>query len=676
MRFGGIAVLYESPWRAVIPRRDLPDLPVRTIATENLPDDEMVLWVGTDGGGLARWRRGEWRTWTTENSIMGSDTVQTVRVVQRENRPSEVWFGVRYGGLLRLVGDRMTRYSAASGHLPHDNVQGIMVRDDVEPRELWIATRGGVVRRRGDQWTAFGKTDGLPNPSSAAMVVAPRPDGDERTVWVGTAAGLAYHNPPGWGVIPNPEGFPDLRILSLAGTDHAEGGTTLWCGTSSGVFLYDLRDGGIHHAGVLTPDSTPAIPSGAIRDIVPMGTDRVALLTNHGVLDVTRRIGQGFEDPIRYGGDHGLPIAETTDLSGHVDARGRLWIGTLRGAAVYDPTAQSRDLFADELVMDRSVALRPDGSSIPLEDGTALPANADRVVFEYRLRTLLGDQQQFRTHLVGLEALPTRWTRTSRREFSSLPPGHHEFRVWGRDRSGNVSEPVTVTFSLATPWWETLWFRAGTPAVLALIGLGIFQWRTRAIRANEALLEATVRERTESLARANEMLEDLALLDPLMGIGNRRRFDRRLDEEWRRAERSGQVLGLILIDVDHFKQYNDSRGHQAGDDCLRAVGSVVREWARRPGDDACRYGGEELALLLPSADIERCRTVAEALRLEVRGLAPPIGPVTISCGVAAVLPTRDEESGDLVERADQALYAAKQRGRDRTVTADDLETSL
>jgi hypothetical protein len=306
------------------------------------------------------------------------------------------------------------------------------------------------------------------------------------------------------------------------------------------VFLYDLRDGGIHHAGVLTPDSTPAIPSGAIRDIVPMGTDRVALLTNHGVLDVTRRIGQGFEDPIRYGVDHGLPIAETTDLSGHVDARGRLWIGTLRGAAVYDPTAQSRDLFADELVMDRSVALRPDGSSIPLEDGTALPANADRVVFEYRLRTLLGDQQQFRTHLVGLEALPTRWTRTSRREFSSLRPsprvpglGARPIGQRQRARHGDVQS--------RDPWWETLWFRAGTPAVLALIGLGIFQWRTRAIRANEALLEATVRERTESLARANEMLEDLALLDPLMGIGNRRRFDRRLDEEWRprRALRTG-----------------------------------------------------------------------------------------------------------------------------------------
>ena len=196
----------------------------------------------------------------------------------------------------------------------------------------------------------------------------------------------------------------------------------------------------------------------------------------------------------------------------------------------------------------------------------------------------------------------------------------------------------------------------------------------------------TVRDITQrkaaerDLNEANIKLQRLVMLDGLTGIGNRRSFDAALEREFRGAVRSGLPLSLLMIDIDHFKRFNDSYGHLVGDECLRAVAATLSEQTKRPADHSVRYGGEEFAMLLPQTEGVGAAILADQICEAVRGLdmarlvpgqaGGRIG-ISVSIGVATLSPARDGATAQrLVETADKALYAAKQGGRDRAVCAD------
>jgi diguanylate cyclase (GGDEF)-like protein len=183
-------------------------------------------------------------------------------------------------------------------------------------------------------------------------------------------------------------------------------------------------------------------------------------------------------------------------------------------------------------------------------------------------------------------------------------------------------------------------------------------------------------EMTRRLADANAALERLSTRDGLTDLANRRRFDEYLTTEWRRALRDGEYLTVLLVDVDHFKRFNDSLGHQAGDECLRHVAEVLKSAASRPGDLAARYGGEEFVLVLTQTDQVGAETVAEAVCNGVASLAimnpeVPEGILTVSVGSATVIPTADSSPALLVSAADFALYRAKQDGRNCVRVAEE-----
>jgi diguanylate cyclase (GGDEF)-like protein len=178
--------------------------------------------------------------------------------------------------------------------------------------------------------------------------------------------------------------------------------------------------------------------------------------------------------------------------------------------------------------------------------------------------------------------------------------------------------------------------------------------------------------REEELQIANEHLEELASLDGLTGLANRRGFDRELDREWRRAGEHCQPLALMMIDIDHFKLYNDRYGHVRGDACLRAVGETLSLVSVEHDVLVARYGGEEFALLLPGLDVEHISALAEEARGAIEDLfiahaEAPCGLVTISIGVESLVPEPDQSAADLIEAADRALYAAKRHGRNTVV---------
>ncbi len=175
------------------------------------------------------------------------------------------------------------------------------------------------------------------------------------------------------------------------------------------------------------------------------------------------------------------------------------------------------------------------------------------------------------------------------------------------------------------------------------------------------------RERLELEAR----LQRLSQQDGLTGLYNRRYFDRQLNGEWRRLRRLGAPLALLMLDVDHFKAFNDRLGHQAGDDALRRVAQALQQSLQREGDVACRYGGEEFAIILANTAEDGARHVAERVMAQVAELdiehpASPEGRLTLSIGIAISDPAREDQPDSLVSRSDAALYRAKHEGRNRT----------
>jgi len=187
---------------------------------------------------------------------------------------------------------------------------------------------------------------------------------------------------------------------------------------------------------------------------------------------------------------------------------------------------------------------------------------------------------------------------------------------------------------------------------------------------NPAILRARIRNHLE-LKRSRDALARMARTDGLTGVANRRTFDDMLLREWRRQARTGQPLSVIMIDVDHFKQYNDTYGHGAGDGCLKKVTHAAEGALQRPADVVARYGGEEFVALLPDTTLEGALSVAEGIRaaviaLEIEHAASKAAPhVTVSLGVACMIPEQDKEPSVLLEAADSQLYAAKSNGRDR-----------
>lgn len=249
--------------------------------------------------------------------------------------------------------------------------------------------------------------------------------------------------------------------------------------------------------------------------------------------------------------------------------------------------------------------------------------------------------------------------------FIAMSGIYHVERLYNFSQVRDLPIVVVVaqsTASIFTNWRHTA-LLIGTTTLLLCLGLIWLTW----LLVRELLLRQ----------RAELNLAGLASTDPLSGLANRRTLDKKLDHEWRRAQRSGSPISLIMIDIDHFKTFNDTYGHQAGDEAIRQVAHVIKAHMRRPTDLAARYGGEEFAVVLSETDATGTRTLAEHIRSAIERMEP-VTPdqkkLTISLGACTRYAKPGDDPLDLVSTADKALYQAKKSGRNRLV--DINETGL
>ncbi len=210
--------------------------------------------------------------------------------------------------------------------------------------------------------------------------------------------------------------------------------------------------------------------------------------------------------------------------------------------------------------------------------------------------------------------------------------------------------------------------QAGQPYLLAGTVFTLLYW------VLAGLLLRQLRREQHLLVQLHQLttrLQHLSLHDGLTGLCNRRCFDRTLDQLWALAQRTGQPLCLLMLDIDHFKRINDTHGHQAGDRVLQTIASILRRHVQRSSDLIARYGGEEIAVLLPDTPLEGACALAEKLRqaVEQTPFTELEHPVTVSIGVACHIPKPDDAPAQLIRQADMNLYAAKEAGRNRVICA-------
>ena len=194
-------------------------------------------------------------------------------------------------------------------------------------------------------------------------------------------------------------------------------------------------------------------------------------------------------------------------------------------------------------------------------------------------------------------------------------------------------------------------------------------------RVTNFISNKTIQKNNRELQEANQKLETLSFTDSLTGVYNRRKFYQLLRMEWKRGTDQCMPLSIIMVDIDHFKLYNDNYGHRSGDHCIREIGKLLASFIKRSSDMVARYGGDEFVIVLPCTGDKGACTIAENIRSAVEGLniphafSPVSDHVTISLGVYTVVPSDDSSLKSFIEAADKALYRAKQADRNRVYCA-------
>ncbi|MBK8324037.1 MAG: diguanylate cyclase [Betaproteobacteria bacterium] len=611
-------------------------------------------WLATAGGGLNR-LAGDRVTVLGRKEGLPSEEVSSVY----EDRAGTLWVGTYTGGVARIAAGKVRTYGVAQG-LPTVDVRTLY---EDSKGTLWAGTRAGLARFDGQGFVTV-RDPGAP-PEGVTAILEDR----HGTLWFGTTGqGLVRYRDGRFGAITKAEGLVSNWIMAL----HEDASGSLWVGTN-GQGINRIRNGRV--AGIRPADG---LWDGLAQTILEDSRGDLWMTCDRGFFRVARRELDDFADgkiakvtSTGFGPGDALratSFAGGIQPAGAVDREGRLWLPSTNGLVIVDPkrlpgAGQPPTVRIESVVVagasaatDGRIELPPGSVPLSIRFAAMTLRDANRVRFRYKLDGMTND---------WIDAGQNREAT-----FPALPHGRYLFQVAATldgERWSALEAPLGIT--VRPRFYETAWFEvlAGL-AALALV-LGLYRLRTNNLRARNEEMERLVAQRTEELRLANEHLSRLSFADALTGLANRRRFDEVLVEEWRRARRTQASLAVAMIDIDAFKQYNDSAGHPEGDRCLALVARRLVQSLGRAGDLAARYGGEEFVVLLPGADHAAALAFAEELRrgceeLAIPHLSSPIGAVvTISVGVAACVPSDEDSVAGLIARADAALYRAKQDGR-------------
>ena len=629
-------------------------------------DREGNLWVGTYGGGLNKFKDGKFTAYRKRDGLL-SDVVRSVC----EDREGGLWVGTYHGGLNRLKDGKITSYTTQDG-LSNNSVYSIY-----EDRRggLWVGTDRGLNLWKDGRFTVYTTKDGLPND-----VIRATYEDQEGNLWIGTyGGGLVRMKDGRFTAYTTKDGLSDDFVRSI----YEDREQNIWIATYGGGVVR------LKHGRFTAYTTKEGLFDNTVYQVLDDDRGHLWMSCNRGIFFVSKQEMNDFAEgktrvvtSVAFGTADGMKSSECNggnQPAGWKTRDGRLWFPTIGGVVCIDPDHIKTNLQPPPVLIEQVVV---DSQTLSAAGGAVLSPGREKFEFNYTALSFLAPEKvNFKFKLEGFDKA---WVKAGTRRvayYTHLPPGSYVFRVIACNNDGVWNETgASFGFTLRPHFYQTYYCYALCVLALALIVAGGYLLRVRQLKAREKELVWLVKERTRQLEEANEVLKQMSFLDSLTGIANRRRFDEFFDLEWRRAVREGAPLSLLLVDIDFFKPYNDTHGHQSGDECLKHVAGVFAHALKRPGDLVARYGGEEFIAALYGTDAAQACELAESLRTRVAELrlphtASPISPyVTTSIGVATIIPTLSSSRETLLAAADSALYQAKREGRNQ-VRSILLETS-
>jgi len=542
-----------------------------------------------------------------------------------------------------------------------------ILRSRFDPDIFLVGSEFGlqVFRHQGGQWQQ------LRGPEAEENLVVSMLETRAGEIWAGTGrSGViryrfeqGFDAPPQMRVFTAADGIAYGELSEADVFAMADGGVRV--STAKGFFEWR---GTRFEASALGGLSALA-PDVKLELIGPPGQETLA----SGVRRVFRRdpqqgwLSEPIQPLLRGGLDAPVLTADGTALWGMTDA-------ILR----YAPAGESE--VGTPEVMLRGVTQRfPDGRErrLPLDSRFVADYGHFSLHFEFSLPTLdvdhRNDQYEVQMRREGSDDVPSgAWRSVPEVSFGGIDPGRYHFSVRAKRADGSITAPVGFDFTIRPPWYQTLWARVLASLLLTVFivaaGLTMTWTRTRRLNLERARLEKIVAQRTRDLHELNQRLHDMANRDGLTQIANRRALDTYLAETAHVCAAQGEPLSALVIDIDHFKQHNDSVGHLEADKLLQGVGRALEHCAPRAQDLVARYGGDEFVVVLPATLSDAAEALAEAMRSAVLQQVPG---VTISVGVGTRRPRPDEPPFAVLRAADSALYCAKRGGRNRVAVADE-----
>ncbi len=626
------------------------------------------IWVGTTKG-LNIYRNGKFEPvnlqqtdQTVPDFMKWKNTSMTVQALLEDSN-GKMWIGVS-GGIFIAENDKTQMLKDSQGH----HVSAIQ---QDKAGNVWAATSKGVLLFQDYKLKAFySDANGLPNNFMTVIY-----EDSRGRLWFGGFGGLSEFKDGKFTNYSTREGLSGNYVRSIY--EDADG--TLWIGTygeglsryKDGQFVSFKAENGLYNNDVF-----------AIQE-----DDRgyFWISSNHGIYRVKRQELNDFADgkiekinSIGYGKEDGMLNNECNggrQPASIKDKDGKFWFPTQDGVVVLDSDADSSNILPPAVVIE-SVAVEREEFDVSRE--LAIEPGQKNIEINFTGISLIKSKQiKFKYKLEGHD---TDWVDAGTRRtayYSYLPPGNYRFMVKAANSDGIWNEKgATIDLEIKPFFYQTKEFLLLCIAIGALCLFLIWQFSVYQLKLGQKKLARLVSEKTEELKKANEELQHLANSDGLTAVGNRRLFEDFFAGEWHRAIRFKTEISLIMLDIDHFKFFNDTYGHQAGDDCLKKVAEALRKTIHRPTDLVARFGGEEFAIVLGGTDLEGALIIAEQAMENIKDLKIPHGKsptseyLTISIGVATTFVKFQMPESELIRAADEALYKAKKNGRNQIVTND------
>ncbi|MDR7296671.1 diguanylate cyclase (GGDEF)-like protein [Pelomonas aquatica] len=642
-----------------------------------MPDGRVWLSVGDGGVDIVRAEQGRVAA-LRPDAAKPLTALPPGRVLSMVQAPDGAVYLGTQRGLYRADADgRAVRRLEVPGRSPTASVWALAMQDG----RLWLGGLDGlwaVVPGDGPHLRVLAREDGARLDEQRISALLPGKDG---VLWVGTRTGvlrldtatMALSRPAqdAPGRIGLPTGYISSMLLDRRGR--------LWvAGFGAGVRVMETT---------AAPGAEPQIGRVTVAEGLPHNGVDVLVLAPDGDVWASTDAGLAHisQDSLRarsLGAAEGVGILGYWTSAGAAAADGMLLFGGLGGLTIVNPRQAVRRTEPAPLVVTE-VRLGDVRTVVPPRPQGANPAV---LTLEPQRRSLLvefsvldygaPERNRYEYRLLGVDA---NWVATepSRRiaTYTNLPPGDHVLELRGTGAQGAWSEVLRLPLHVRARWHETLWFRIGLGLAVCALLAALVQARLLILRRRQRGLEQLVAERTMALEQrtrelqeSQQQLEQLAYYDGLTGLANRRLFNDDLRHLMAQAQRNGLGLYLLLIDLDHFKQINDTWGHDAGDAVLRSVSASLNV-AVREADRTARLGGDEFAVLLPdtsdpAAAEAVCRRIVDALADALRQARPLALLPSASIG-GACYPRDAQDVDALYKAADLALYEAKHAGRAR-----------